>query len=65
MEWTDNIDKAKLISWLKARETKVPSGIGDPFSTSLRSTKRFFDSLSGKAQSRKLQQETDRDTETL
>lgn len=59
MEWTDNIDKAKLISWLKARETKVPSGIGDPFSTSLRSTKRFFDSLSGKAQSRKLQQETD------
>ena len=55
----NNVDKEKFKGWLKARENKVPSGIGDPFGSSARDAKRLFSILSGDAISRKSQQESD------
>lgn len=55
----NNVDKEKLKGWLKARENKVPSGIGDPFGSSARDAKRLFSILSGDAISRRSQQESD------
>ena len=59
MKWTDHIDINKLRAWLRVRNGRVPSGIGDPYQTSLRSFERFYSALSGTAASRSGQQQTD------
>ena len=59
MNWFDNINKAKLKDWLRQRNTRVPSGIGDPFQSSLRSVERFYSAISGEALSRRSQQQSD------
>lgn len=59
MKWTNHIDINKLRTWLRVRNGRVPSGIGDPYQTSLRSFERFYSALSGTAASRSSQQQTD------
>lgn len=59
MNWFDNINKAKLKDWLRQRNSRVPSGIGDPFQSSLRNMERFYSAISGEALSRRSQQQSD------
>lgn len=58
-KWSDNINRRKLKAWLNERSTRIPSGIGDPFQSSLRSVGRFYSALSGDARSRESQQKID------
>lgn len=58
-KWSDNLNKAKFKIWLKERETRIPSGKGDPFQSSLRSVERFYSALAGYARSRVSQQQSD------
>ncbi len=57
--WTDNVNKESLKDWLKNRESYIPSGIGDPYASSLRSAGRFYSALAGNARSRMQQQQSD------
>lgn len=58
-KWSDNINKAKLKEWLRERSSRIPSGIGDPYASSLRSAGRFYSALTGNAESRESQQKSD------
>ena len=45
--------------WLQQLGAKIPSGIGDPYKSSLRSATRYYKAMTGQAQSRISQQVTD------
>lgn len=59
MNWYDNIDISKFKDWLRVRNSRIPSGTGDPFMSSLRSVERFYAALSGDARSRETQLKSD------
>lgn len=59
MNWSDNVDRDKLKTWLRARNNIIPSGFGDPFQSSLRKVERFYSALDGTASSRLNQQKSD------
>ena len=55
---TDNLEITDFTSWVGGSST-IPSGIGDPFTSSMRSFVRALSALAGTAQSRATQQRTD------
>lgn len=57
--WTDKFDKNKLEAWLLSLGNRIKTGNKDPFSSSMRNTRRFISALTGNAESRESQQLTD------
>lgn len=57
--WTDKFDKNKLETWFLSLGNRIRTGNKDPFSSSMRNTRRFISALKGDAESRESQQFTD------
>ena len=57
--WTDNIQIKKLDKWLSNRTSRIPTGNKDPYTSSMRSSRRLVSALIGTAESRENQLLTD------